>query len=132
MKNEKLPVIVHENNEVTVRDGRNLTVSCKDCRFSGWLTKYDYEKHRCPTHCLYYSGGADPVDKDRIMLDKIESYFPNRSERESIFEKEKVYPKCDEKNENGNCELYVKAKPISIWNPLRWIGRSYRTLKMRE
>jgi hypothetical protein len=132
-KSDQLAVIVHENNEVTVRDGRGETLSCKDCRFSGWLTKAEYSKNKFPTHCLHFSGGADPTDKDRIIHDDVSRWSKWDSLSDSLREREqKKYPKCIVKNAKGNCEDYVKAKEISAFNPLRWIGRTFRTLKMRK
>jgi hypothetical protein len=128
----KLAVIVHENDEVTIKDGRGRTLSCKDCRFSGWLTKTEYRQNKFPTHCLYFSGGANPIDKDRVIRDDINYWSHKSLFKDDRLRLEKKYPKCHKKNADGKCEDYVKAKPLSMLNPLRWLGRSFRTLKMRD
>lgn len=40
----KLAIIVHENDEVTVKDERGVPVVCKDCRFAGWLTEHEFRE----------------------------------------------------------------------------------------
>lgn len=71
----KLSVIVHENNEITVKEGRGYPHLCRDCRFSGWLTAQERKESRYPVTCLFTSGGADTEDGDRIIFDLKASDF---------------------------------------------------------
>jgi hypothetical protein len=119
----KLSVIVHENDEVTLRDERGVPVVCKDCRFAGWLTKYEFGRHRLPRTCLHHSGGADPADGDRVIFDEADTQW-RHNDRAGRWRKE--YPLCTDKNERGDCNDFVRAKPVSWWR--RIFGRR----KMRE
>lgn len=113
--NTKLAVIVHENNEITVKDGRGLPHVCLDCRHSGWLTKYEYGEYKLPRTCLLYSGGADPADGDRIILDTTkDSYWHDDAAKKW----RKKYPLCSHKNQDGQCEDFCRAKPM-LWHQ-RW------------
>lgn len=132
----KLAVIVHENDEVTVRDARGLPHLCRDCRFSGWLTQAEREDSKFPTTCLFSSGGADTSDGDRVVFDDIvkPEYGSTAWKRKIQYlntKWRKTYPWVHEKNRDGLCSDYTKAKPLPWWHPFRWIGRSYRTRWMR-
>jgi len=63
----KLAVVVHGNDDVTVYDERGVPVLCRDCRLSGWLTELDFNDSRSdtPSHCLHFSGGAEPTTGER-------------------------------------------------------------------
>ncbi len=139
--NTAIKVILHENNEITVDEGRGYPVMCKDCRFSGWLYEQEYKNGGVPTTCLLYSGGADAMDGDRVIHSLDRGQYRNtysggqdyKREKESIESKwREKFPLCWHKNQHGKCTDYAKAKPISKWNPLRWFGISYRTRKMRK
>jgi len=131
-ENNKIAVTVHHNNEVTVRDERGYPAVCRECRFSGWRNNYNYRNRPEPNRCLHHSGGADPVDGDRILerFDEGTSdsdWYPNGKYG-------KLYPLCQDKNPDGKCENFVKAKPLSLignfWRKL--FGREWRTKKMRK
>jgi hypothetical protein len=119
----KLSVIVHENDEVTVRDERGIPVVCKDCRFAGWLTEYEFHEYSLPRTCLHHSGGADPEDGDRVVFDEAIAQWSHDARTRNWREE---YPLCSKKNERGNCNDFVRAKPVSWWR--RLFGRR----KMRE
>lgn len=107
----KLAVIVHENDEVTLKDERGLPFVCRDCRFSGWLTEHEFKEYPLPRTCLHYSGGADPREGDRIILDDVaSSYAHDRVEPQWRTR----YPLCSTKNADGNCTEFVRARPLSL------------------
>lgn len=126
----QLSVTVHENDEVTVRDGRSVTLLCRDCRFSGWLTEYERERHKHPWTCLRHSGGGDPIDGDRIWSN-VEHYWDQDKEERKWRSR---YPFCSVKNHDGACEDYVKAKPLRWWGNfwLKLFRREWRTRRIRE
>ena len=125
----KLAVLVHHNNEVTILDERGHPRVCAECRFSGWRNNYSRREGPDSMRCLHYSGGADPVDGDRI-LDSLDS---SQYRWEPHGEFGKRYPYCKTKNLEGKCPDYVKAKPLPWWgNFLRKLfGREWKTRKMR-
>lgn len=108
-----LQIVVHDNGEVTTRDERGMPVLCKDCRFSGWLREYDFQKEApMPTHCLHHSGGADPTTGLRIM-------FPHEILAASVHESwSKCYPMTFRKNGDGRCKDFVPAKKLPWWKRL--------------
>jgi len=123
-----LKVVYHEDHSTDVLHTRGAPVICKDCRHSGWLTQYDFKTHTIPTHCLFYSGGADPRDGDRIILDWVDrprSHYYN-DDRETIESWDKLYPKCFQKNQDGQCGDYVRALET------RWIDRLLRRVKRKD
>lgn len=114
----KLSVIVHENDEVTVRDERGVPVVCRDCRHSGWLTEHEFRENEQPTTCLHHSGGADPLDGDRVIFDDAISHWQHRQMSDDW---RKRYPLCFRKNHDGQCGDFVRAKPalkVSWWRRL--------------
>lgn len=134
-ESHKLAVIVHHNDEVTVLDERGYPAVCCDCRFSGWRNEESYCNHKYPPRCLFYSGGADSVDGDRIMeglRNKSSSYYDSRNWNGG--EHDAKYPLCANKNPEGNCPDYVKAKPLP-WSlstfMLKLLHREWRTRQMR-
>ena len=138
----KLAVLVHHNNEVTILDERGLPRLCRDCRFSGWLTVWERDKNTFPRTCLLFSGGADTQDGDRVIYDNVTGWYDYYGDKrrkidahnECARQTRGRYPLCDKKNPDGKCSDYVKAKPLpwwgNIWKKLR--GREWRTRKMRE
>ena len=66
---KKLKVVYHEDHSTDVLHTRGEPVICRDCRHAGWLTQYEFKKNKVPVRCLFYSGGADPQDGDRLKLD---------------------------------------------------------------
>jgi hypothetical protein len=132
-----LAVIVHENNEVTVKDGRGLPHLCRDCRHSGWLTKWHYQTINHPSHCLFYSGGADVEDGDRIIFNRprVRDPFSDWKRDDALRDLKRKYgeryPRAGEKNKDGKCEDYVPAKKLPWWSWRRWI-RPWRVRMMRE
>ncbi len=137
----KLAVLVHHNNEVTVFDERGLPRVCRDCRFSGWLTAYERDKNPYPQTCLLYSGGADTNDGDRVIYDNVTGWYEAWGEtrrssdahNECAKQTRERYPRCTDKNPDGKCSDYVKAKPLpwmgNFWRKL--FGREWRTRSMR-
>lgn len=115
--NTKLAVIVHENNEVTVRDARGLPHVCADCRYSGWLSKYEYDSWDDPQTCLLHSGGADPVDGDRIIKDWMTYDWQHQDLVKNDWRK--LYPLCRKKNQDGSCEDFCPVKPLPWYR--RWL-----------
>lgn len=111
----KLAIIVHGNDEVTVRDERGVPVVCKDCRFAGWLTRYEFREYRLPRTCLHFSGGADPATGDRVVWDDVNVQYMH-----TICEVKarKEYPLCGIRNERGDCNDFVPAKPVPWWRRL--------------
>lgn len=137
-KSHKLAVIVHHNNEVTVKDERGYPNLCRDCRYSGWLTGYERARWKDPPTCLLYSGGADTIDGDRVIFDTVgvNGHFASDDRRQhERWEREwrKHYPVCWHKNSHGECEDFVKAKALpwfgNFWRKL--FGREWRTRRMR-
>lgn len=125
-ESNKLAVIVHHNNEITVRDERGYPTVCRDCRFSGWRDQESYRNHPEPPRCLHHSGGADPVDGDRMM-----ERLANWGWQDGP---DKLYPHCKDKNPDGKCKDFVRAKPLpwnlrTVWYKLT--GREWRYPKMR-
>lgn len=128
-ESHKLSVIVHENDEVTVRDGRGVTLLCRDCRFSGWLSEWERGRYTHPRTCLRHSGGADMTDGDRVWLNIRDSWNHDRIAPTWRGN----YPFCHRKNHDGNCEDYVKAQPLRWWGNfwLKLLRREWRTRRMR-
>jgi len=93
----QLSVIVHENDEVTVRDERSVALLCRDCWFSGWLTEWERGTNLYPYTCLHHSGGADVVDGDRIWTDD-DSYWEHDR---AVRKWRSTYPCCHRKNHDG-------------------------------
>jgi len=128
-ESNKLSVIVHHNDEVTVRDERGYPAVCRDCRFSGWKDAGSYRSHSEPPRCLHHSGGADPVDGDRIM-ERLDGYYEWDEGRGSS---DRLYPRCKNKNPAGKCKDFVRAKPLR-WRGNFWLKlfrREWRTRRMR-
>lgn len=139
-ESHKLAVVVHHNNEVTVKDERGYPHVCRDCRYSGWLTGYEDRHWPEPPTCLHASGGADPIDGDRVIFGGVGVrpglYQQPRNRRDhQDCEKDwrERYPSCWKKNQHGDCEDYVKAKPLPWWGNLwrKLLGREWRTRRMR-
>lgn len=127
-ESNKLAIILHHNNEITVRDERGYPAVCRDCRFSGWRSKSSYRKYSEPSRCLHHSGGADPVDGDRIM-NRFDGYY----DWDTGGQGDKLYPLCKNKNPAGKCDDFVRAKPLpwrgNFWRKL--LGREWRSRRMR-
>ncbi len=128
-ESNNLAIIVHHNNEVTVRDERGYPAVCRDCRFSGWKDKDSYSNHAEPPRCLHHSGGADPVDGDRMM-----ERFKGSWDWDPDGAGDKLYPRCKNKNPDGKCEDFVRAKPLpwslrTLWYKVT--GREWRWPRMR-
>lgn len=121
----KLSVIVHENDEVTIKDERGLPVLCQDCRFAGWLSKWEFNRYRHTRTCLYYSGGSSPILPVRIRFFGTDFDFDTTHERWSE-QWRKDFPMCAKKNHNGNCKDFIRAKPQSWWT------RVFHRRRMRE
>lgn len=131
-ESSKLAIVVHGDGGTTVFDERQAPVLCKDCRFSGWLREYDYNFEWFklpwlfsgevpPTHCLHYSGCADPVNGSRVICPQIKnSNWPD----EKIW---KRYPETNEKNVDGKCQDFVPSKPRSWF--ARWL-RSGKAMRL--
>jgi len=117
-----LQVVVHGNNEITVKDERGLPNTCIDCRFSGWLTQYEFNGYKRPRTCLFYSGGADPEDGDRVWDDSVYSEWGHR---DSANKWRKRYPLCHFKNADGKCSDFVRAKPTP-WYKRIFFRRFFR------
>ena len=133
-ENNALAVTVHHNNEVTVKDERGYPNVCRECRFSGWRDNDNYKSSSEPNRCLLYSGGADPVDGDRIMHGlKVRGVQRDNRNWEPGGEYGDLYPRCTAKNPDGKCTDFVRAKPIpwlgNFW--LKLFSRDWRTRKMR-
>lgn len=133
-----LAVIVHHNNEVTIHDERGYPAVCRDCRFAGWRSAASYQRDSEPPRCLYHSGGADPVDGDRVMERLCYSYDSDDNKAWSPNGRfGKLYPLCKDKNPDGKCKDFVRAKPLTWTPPWRldfWrklLGRDWRTRRMR-
>ena len=119
---KKLKVVYHEDHSTDVLHTRGEPVVCKDCRFAGWLTEYEYEHNKLPVTCLLYSGGADPQDGDRVKLDsfkKHHDYVYNAKLKELRGWRE-LYPFCSERNQDGQCSDYMRAKKLS------WFARLFQ------
>jgi hypothetical protein len=117
--------VVYDDDQVVVHDERRTPVLCKDCRFSGWLREYDFSESwpgRLPTHCLHYSGGAEPSNGSRVFDETcVSSYhYPTDGAQ-------RRYPHTHVKNHDGQCTDFVPAKKIPWW---KRIFRSAR--RMRE
>ena len=127
-ESNKLAIILHHNDEVTVRDERGYPLLCKDCRYSGWLTQHERQISNTPFTCLLYSGGADVSDGDRVIFDNAKGDYGRgeREHREKAYQWREKYPKCLDKNPTGNCKDFVKAKPLP------WLGNFWRKLFKRE
>lgn len=119
----KLSVIVHANDEVTLRDERGVPVICKDCRFAGWLTEYEFQENTLPRTCLHYSGGANPEGGDRVRFGRVTEAWKHT---DIMINWREHYPLGEVKNAQGDCNDFVRAKPVSWWR--RIFGRR----KMRE
>lgn len=138
----KIAVLVHHNNEVTVLDERGLPRLCRDCRHSGWLTEWERHTYTHPKTCLLYSGGADTLDGDRVIFDNVTGLYRYRGEtsrRSADHDRcaqanRKNYPLCGEKNPDGKCEDYIRAKSLAWWGNFwrKLFGREWRTRRMRE
>ena len=126
MSDEKRSLsIVYDDDQVVVQDERRVPVLCKDCRFSGWLRKYDYSESwpgRLPTHCLHFSGGVRPSNGTRVV-------FYSHTQKWDCPSADWLarYPATRMKNMDGQCKDFVPAKKIPWWKRL---FRSAR--KMRE
>lgn len=137
-ESNKLAVIVHHNGEVTVRDERGYPLLCQDCRYSGWLTEYERHIRTTPATCLRYSGGADVSDGDRVLFDEVK-YDDQQSWKSEQRHNAKAdywrarFPRCIDKNPTGNCEDFVRAKPLPWWGNFwkKLFRREWRTRKMR-
>ena len=136
-ESNKLSIILHHNNEITVRDERGYPAVCLDCRFSGWRNAGSYRSDSEPRRCLHHSGGADPVDGDRILnrLKDGGSYVGNNwtDHWDPRGEYGRAYPLCKNKNPAGKCDDFVRAKTLpwrgNFWRKL--LGREWRSKKMR-
>jgi len=135
-ESNELAVTVHHNNEVTVKDERGYPNVCRDCRHSGWLTEYERQHSGEPITCLLYSGGADPMEGDRVIFDHIRKtgYASGRSRHnEAVKHWRGSFPACWSKNQDGKCADFVRAKPLpwigNFWRKL--FGREWRTRRMR-
>ena len=117
---------------------------CHNCRYSGWLTAYEYHTSSYPQTCLFGSDGADPVDGDRIIFDKVTGLVqvwgdighkwirePD-THNETAKTWQHMYPLCEEKNDDGQCGDFVHAKRFPFWHWRRWLRREWRTKKMRQ
>lgn len=138
-ESNKLAVTVHGNNEITIRDERGEPHLCRDCRFSGWLTGYEWKEYSFPVSCLHHSGGADAVEGDRVIFDDVKRRggwdFDYIAAHNRVCGKWRAtYPRCDDKNGDGKCADYVKAKPLpwfgNFWKKI--LGREWRTKGMRK
>ena len=155
----KLAVTVHGNDEVTVRDERGVPDVCKNCRFAGWLTEYEFRMSKStdylPVTCLHYSGGADPHDGDRVIFDDVTRW--GNTDRQYVFvgpshwdkewknipisghllkvsENRERYPECSEKNHDGKCGDFVPAKPEPErggWQKF-WESKGERLVRIRK
>lgn len=156
---DKVAVTVHGNDEVTVKDERGVPDVCKNCRFAGWLTEYEFKKamrsHQLPVSCLHYSGGADPHDGDRVVFDTVKQRGQTRSRQvrdpkdpynlvwaevgisehlKKEWDYRDRYPKCSEKNHDGKCGDFVPAKPepeMSRWQKF-WESKGERLVRIRK
>jgi len=146
-RSDKLAIIVHGNDEVTVRDERKHPVVCVDCRFAGWLTEYEFRRNDLPFTCLLYSGGADPLDGDRVVFDHVEDrgWRPGDPyKRDGYTYKRKTwygheltardhrtnYPRCFDKNPKGECPDFVRAQQPTE-EPRWWQWRKRRRLRRK-
>lgn len=129
----RLRVVVHDDGEAVVSDERGAPVLCKDCRFSGWFRMIDFTSSQkliakqeiLPTHCLYHSGGANPVDGRRVIFPEITTNWEVQPHPSWT----KVYPACTRANETGLCTKFVQATKPRWWQwRLRWFADP---LKMR-
>jgi len=147
-RSDQLAVIVHRNGEVTEIDERGTPVLCKDCRFAGWLTEWSFQNEDPPPHCLHFSGGADTLEGDRVILDNVKKHHGKweyvhklrdhawvGGHMEAMKNWEKRYPLCRNKNRDGNCPDFVRAKPgpkLSWWKRMSKRRREAQRRKMRE
>jgi hypothetical protein len=124
----KLKVVYHEDHSTDVLHARGEPVVCKDCRFSGWLTLHDFRENKVPTHCLLYSGGADPHDGNRVILDDVEKdrYYYSGQRLLTIRSYDAGYPKCMARNQSGQCKDFLRAKKQSLFE------RIFRRKAMRR
>jgi hypothetical protein len=131
----KLAVIVHGNDEVSVLDERRTPFVCAECRFAGWLTEYEFRTQLVPPTCLHYCGGADPQDGDRVLYDEVLEARYGREYRpvghpdlhwRRVLKGGHLYlaarhrgrfPLCRDKNPDGRCEDFVRARPLP---PVPW------------
>lgn len=130
-ESNKIAIIVHHNDEITVRDERGYPAVCRDCRFAGWRNQAGYDHYSAPTRCLHHSGGADPIDGDRI-LGSLDTGYPSDWRPEGKLGKK--FPTCVDKNPDGKCEDFVPAKPLpwnlrTFWYKIR--GQEWRWPQMR-
>lgn len=142
-ESNKLAVTVHHNNEVTVRDERGYPNLCRDCRYSGWLTEWEWVKFPHPQTCLRYSGGADTIDGDRVIFDNVTGLHTNpysnttsrrqKEHNDCARQQRNTYPRCAKKNPDGNCEDFVQAKTLPWWGNLwrKLLRREWRARRMR-
>lgn len=118
----KLKVVYHEDHQVDVQHVRGEPVVCTDCRYAGWIAQYEFTANRLPVSCLYYSGGADPHDGDRVVFDKTTEKPWRDGEKARQRKWRKLYPFCADKNQDGQCTDFLRAKkpswPIRIFNSL--------------
>ncbi len=126
----KLKVVYHEDHSTSVEDYRLGPKVCKDCRYAGWLTQREFSKNSLPQTCLHYSGGADPQDGDRVKLDETnldwDDYVRGGPTQTTVKAWRKLYPLCQAKNQDGQCDDYLQAKKQS------WFTRRFRRRRMRE
>ena len=124
---KKLKVVYHEDHSTDVLHSRGAPVICRDCRHAGWLTHHEFAKHRIPFTCLLYSGGADPQDGDRVKLDWADAARGDlHYQDQACFDKwRELYPKCESKNQDGQCEDFIRALKQSWWT------RTFRRRAMR-
>ncbi len=125
---KKLKVVYHEDHSTDVLHTRGEPVICRDCRHAGWLTEYEYKQNRIPIRCLFFSGGADPQDGDRVKLDwaNVSRSRYYNDDRNTIDKWAKRYPLCSTKNQDGQCEDFIRALKQSWWT------RTFQRRAMRK
>lgn len=127
----KLAVIVHENDEVTLKDERGLPFVCKDCRFAGWLTEHEFKEHPAPCTCLHFSGGANPREGVRVILLDVTSDYGHYRVLPLWRAR---YPLCSDKNADGNCSDFVRARPLTLswWEMVKSLSPKFRSALRRR
>jgi len=125
---KKLKVVYNEDHSTDVLHTRGEPVICRDCRYVGWLTEYDFDNYNTPGSCLFYSGGADPQTGERIILDKTLVHHDDLGYPylDRYINWRKNYPLCHVKNRDGQCEDFLRAKKQS------WFQRTFRRREMRK
>ena len=125
---KKLKVVYNEDHSTDVLHTRGEPVICRDCRYVGWLTEYDFKTYKTPGSCLFHSGGANPQSGERVLFDRSKVHHEQLSHQDRVnyTSWRKACPLCQVKNHDGQCEDFLRAKKQG------WFQRVFRRREMRK